>query len=307
MAGFFIKFDYRKIRKYTKVLLGISILSLILVLLPGIGREVGGARRWIKVGILGFQPSEFAGLFLVIYLADVLERKQVYIKKFFYGFIPPVFISGIVVFLVLLQPDMGIAVTLLAVSLTMIFVSGANMVHLGSFLLAFVPALYFLIFKVPYRLSRIVGYLDPWSVAQGAGFQMVQSFLALGSGGILGVGLGASRQKLFYLPQSHTDFIFSIIGEELGLVGTVGIVLLFVVFVWQGIKVSIKVNDLFGKFLALGITVRIGLKALINIAVSTGTVPTKGLPLPFISYGGTALIFNIIGVAILLNIANKWS
>jgi len=300
-----VKFDYRKIKKYTKPLLAIAIFSLVLVLLPGIGHEAGGAKRWIRIGMLGFQPSEFAGLFLIMYLAEALERKQIHIRNFFYGFMPPLVMSGIMVLLVLAQPDLGTAVMLLAVSLIMLFVSGANMLHLFPLVAMSVPVLYFLIFRVPYRLKRIIGYLDPWGDAQSTGFQIVQSFLALGSGGILGLGLGCSRQKLFYLPQAHTDFIFSILGEELGLIGTLGIVFLFAAFVWLGIRISIKTKDLFGKFLALGITVSIALKAIINIAVSTGAIPTKGLPLPFISYGGTALVFNMIGVALLLNIANK--
>ena len=305
LAIFAVRFDYRKIKKHAKILLAISIFSLILVLLPGIGHEAGGARRWVRIGILGFQPSEFAGLFLIIYLADGLERKQTYIRNFFYGFLPLLLISGIVVSLILMQPDLGTAVVFLALSIIMLFVSGANMLHLFPPVLASIPALYFLIFRVPYRLKRIIGYLDPWGDAERSGFQIVQSFLALGSGGILGVGLGSSRQKLFYLPQAHTDFIFSIIGEELGLIGTLGIVFLFSAFVYLGIKISIKTKDLFGKFLALGITFSIALKAIINIAVSTGAIPTKGLPLPFVSYGGTALIFNMVGVALLLNIAKK--
>ncbi|MBU1852665.1 MAG: putative lipid II flippase FtsW [Candidatus Omnitrophica bacterium] len=305
LSLFVLKFDYKKIRKSSKILLALSVFSLVVVFLPGIGHAAGGAKRWIKLGILSFQPSEFAGLFLIIYLADILERKQHLIRNFFYGFMPPLIISGVVVLLILLQPDLGNAVALLAVVLIMLFASGANMMHVVTLVLLFLPTLYFLIFRVPYRLRRIIGYLDPWSEAQTEGFQIVQSFLALGSGGIFGLGLGCSRQKLFYLPQAHTDFIFSIIGEELGLIGTVGTVFLFSAFVCLGIIISIKARDLFAKFLALGITVSIGFKAFINIAVSTGAIPTKGLPLPFISYGGTALIFNIVGVAILLSIANK--
>lgn len=305
VAAFVFRYDYKKIKKHSKVLLALSVLSLVLVLLPSIGREVGGARRWVKIGFLGFQPSAFAGLFLIVYLADVLERKQAHIRNFFYGFLPPLVVTGVIVLLILLQPDLGSAVTILAVSMVMIFVAGANIVHIFPFVAASAPALYFLIFRVPYRLRRIIGYLDPWSDAQGSGFQIVQSFLALGAGGIFGLGLGCSRQKLFYLPQAHTDFIFSIIGEELGFIGTIGIVILFSIFLWQGIKISINARDLFARFLAMGITLSISSKAIINIAVSTGAIPTKGLPLPFISYGGTALIFSMAGVALLLNIANK--
>ena len=300
-----IRLDYRKLKGYTKPLLLLAILGLLFSFVPGIGHEAGGAKRWVKIGGFGFQPSEFAGLFLIIYLAGALEKKQGYIRNFFYGFMPPLFAAGTVVLLILAQPDLGSAATLLSVSIIMLFAAGANIAHLIPFIVISVPAFYFLIVRVPYRLRRIVGYLDPWSDTQGAGFQIIQSFLALGSGGILGLGLGASRQKLFYLPQAHTDFIFSIIGEETGLIGTLSIVVLFVILIWLGIKISIKARDLFGKFLALGIIVSIGLKAFVNIAVSTGAIPTKGLPLPFISYGGTALILNMIGVALLLNISER--
>jgi cell division protein FtsW len=300
-----MRFDYRKIKNYSKILLLIAIFSLILALLPGIGHEAGGAKRWIKIGRLGFQPSEFAGICLIIYLSEALERKQDFIKNFFHGFLPLLAVSGIIVLLILLQPDLGTALLLLAVSIIMLFAAGANMMYLFPFVVMSLPMLYFLISKVPYRVRRIIGYLDPWVDAEGSGFQIIQSFLALGAGGIFGLGLGCSRQKLFYLPQAHTDFIFSILGEELGLIGTLGVVFLFSLFVWLGIKISMAAVDLFGKFLALGITISIGLKAVINIAVSTGAIPTKGLPLPFVSYGGSALIFNMLGVALLLNIAER--
>ena len=305
LAIFFINYDYMKIKKSARVLIFISILILVAVLIPGIGHKAGGARRWIKLGFLGFQPSEFVGLFLIVYLSDLLERKQPHIRNFLYGFLPPFLVSGFVVLLILLQPDLGSAIALLIVSLIMLFASGVNALHFAPFMALAAPVFYFLIFRVPYRLRRIVGYLDPWRDAQDAGFQIVQSFLALGSGGIFGLGLGCSRQKLFYLPQAHTDFIFSIIGEELGLIGTIGILSLFTIFVWQGLKISMRARDMFSKFLALGITVNIALKAIVNIAVSTGAIPTKGLPLPFVSYGGTALVINMVSVAILVSIANK--
>ena len=305
LAGFFLKRDYKGLKKYAKVLLAVSLVGLVLALLPGIGHEAGGAKRWVKLGFIGFQPSEFAGFFMIVYIADILDRKQPVIRNFMQGFMPPLMILGFSVLLILLQPDLGSSVCILSVGLIMMFVAGVNMAYFFPFLIPAVPVLYFLIFKVAFRLRRIASYLDPWSDTQGAGFQIIQSFLALGSGGILGLGLGCSRQKLFYLPQAHTDFIFSIIGEEMGLLGTLSIVALFVAFVWIGIQISIKAKDLFGRFLALGITASIGLKAVINIAVTTGAIPTKGLPLPFISYGGTALIFSIVAVAILINISNS--
>lgn len=305
LAGFLLKKDYKILKKYTKAFLAISMIGLMLALLPGIGHEAGGAKRWVKLGFIGFQPSEFTGFFLLVYVADILDRKQPVIRSFLRGFMPPLTILGFSVLLILLQPDLGSSVCILAVGLIMMFVAGVNMAYFLPFLLPIIPIFYILIFKVAYRLRRIVSYLDPWSDTQGAGFQIIQSFLALGSGGVLGLGLGCSKQKLFYLPQAHTDFIFSIIGEETGLIGTLSIVALFAIFVWLGIRISIKAKDLFGRFLSLGITTSIGLKAVINIAVTTGAIPTKGLPLPFISYGGTALIFSIAAVAILINISNS--
>jgi len=305
LAGFFLKFDYRILKKHSKTLLFISIFCLLLALLPGIGHEAGGARRWVRIGPIGFQPSEIAAFFLIVYMAEILDRKESIIRDFLHGFMPPLIVLGGVVLLILLQPDLGSAVAVLAVCLTMMFVAGANMAHLLPFFIASVPIFYLLIFKVAYRLRRIMSYLDPWGDKQGAGFQIVQSFLALGSGGVFGLGLGCSKQKLFYLPQAHTDFIFSIIGEEIGLIGAVSVITLFIIFVWQGLQISVKAKDLFGRLLALGITVNIGLEAAINIGVSTGAIPTKGLPLPFISYGGTSLIFDIVSVALLLNIANN--
>lgn len=305
LALFFVTFDYKRLRSYSRLLLGLSLFGLVLALLPGIGHASGGAKRWVRLGFIGFQPSEFAELFLIIYMADLLDRKEHCIRNFFQGFLPALVIMGMATLLILLQPDLGSAAALMAVLLVMMFAAGANTAQLLPFLLPAVPVFYFLIFKVAYRLRRIVSYLDPWGDMQGAGFQIVQSFLALGSGGLCGVGLGLSKQKLFYLPQAHTDFIFSIIGEEMGIIGTMGVVVLFVLFVWEGIHISLKAKDLFGRLLALGITVSTGLAAAINIGVSTGAIPTKGLPLPFISYGGTSLIINIIGVGILINIANS--
>jgi cell division protein FtsW len=302
LAAPLFKTDYRKMKKYAGFLLVFAVFILLLVFLPGISNKTYGANRWIKIGFLSFQPSEIAGLALIFYTADVLERKQAHIRNFFYGFAPRIFAAGVIVSLILLQPDLGNSAALLFVVLIMMYVSGANMAHLAPFIVPALPVVYFLMFKVPYRLSRIMNYLDPWRDAQGGGFQIVQSFLALGGGGLFGVGLGCSRQKLFYLPQAHTDFIFSIIGEEVGIIGTLGVLFLFIVFIYLGTRIAIKARDLFGKFLGLGITVSIGLKAIINMAVSIGAIPTKGLPLPFISYGGTAIIVNIIAVALLLNI-----
>lgn len=298
-----MKVDYTDLRKYIKPALFVSIMLLVMVLMPGISREIGGARRWFRFIGASFQPSELAKLVLIFYLADVLERKQPVIRSFLHGFLPPVVVLGLLVGLVLLQPDLGTAASFVLVSFIMLFVAEVNLVYMVPFILAAIPVLYLLIFKVSYRRRRITAFLDPWADPRGAGFQIIQSFIALGSGGLLGVGLGQSRQKLFYLPESHTDFIFSIIGEELGLLGTISLVILFILFVLQGMRIAVKAKDLFGNFLALGIVSMVALEAVINMSVTTGVIPTKGLPLPFISYGGSNLIFNMVGVGLLLNIA----
>jgi cell division protein FtsW len=203
----------------------------------------------------------------------------------------------------LLEPDLGTSVAISIVAVIMLFVAGMKLAHLIPMIVGSVPVLLVLVFLKAYRKRRILAFIDPWSDPQGVGFQIIQSFIALGSGGLLGVGLGQSRQKLLYLPGCHTDFIFSIIGEELGLVGAGAVIILFVLFIWIGFRIALRARDLFGHLAALGIVSMIALEAIINIAVATGSMPTKGLPLPFISYGGSSLIFDMIGVALLLNIA----
>jgi cell division protein FtsW len=217
--------------------------------------------------------------------------------------IPGICVLGLVALLILMQPDLGTTLAIGMVVFIMLFVSGVRLTYLLSVILSSLPVLYLLIFSVPYRRMRILAFLNPWLDPKGSGFQIIQSQVALGSGGMFGVGLGHSRQKLFYLPAAHTDFIFSIIGEELGLVGTLAIVILFILFIQQGLKVLKNAPDKFGYFLSLGLVLMISLKAIINIGVSCGLLPTKGLPLPFISYGGSSLIFDILSVGLLINIA----
>ncbi|OGX15412.1 MAG: cell division protein FtsW [Omnitrophica WOR_2 bacterium RBG_13_41_10] len=300
---FIMSIDYRKLRRFSKPLLIIAFLLLVLVLIPGLGREVSGARRWFRFKFISFQPSEFANMAVIIYIADFIARKGSNIKTLLRGFLPPIFILGASVLLILLQPDLGTAIALAVVVFSMLFIAGARLSYLGSLILAGLPVLYFLIFSVPYRRMRIMAFLNPWLDPKGSGFQIIQSQLALGSGGIFGVGLGQSRQKLFYLPAAHTDFIFSIIGEELGLIGTIGIIILFMIFIHQGFKILKNSADKFGYFLGLGLILIISFKAAVNIGVSCGVLPTKGLPLSFISYGGSSFIFDMVSVGILLNIA----
>jgi len=296
-------FDYRKLSRYAKPLLIISFVLLGLVLVPGLGREVSGARRWFRFKFLSFQPSELANLAVLIYVADFISRKQDIIKSFIKGFMPPLCVLGATSVLILIQPDLGTVVALAGVVFIMLYISGVRVTHLLSVFLLSLPALYLLVFAVPYRRARILAFLNPWIDPKGSGFQIIQSQVAIGSGGIFGVGLGHSRQKLFYLPAAHTDFIFSIIGEELGLIGTLAVVFLFMIFILQGLKVIRNASDRFGYFLALGLVLMIALRAVINIGVSCGIFPTKGLPLPFISYGGSSFIFDMVAVGILINIA----
>jgi cell division protein FtsW len=295
--------DYRRFQRYARPLLLISLVLLVLVLIPGIGREVAGARRWFRFKFLSFQPSELANIAVIMYVADFISRKGSAIKSFFRGFLPPMLVLGAVLFLILLQPDLGTVIALALVVFLMLFISGAKVSYLFSLVLLSLPVLYVLIFNVAYRRIRILAFLNPWSDPKGSGFQIIQSQIALGSGGIFGAGLGQSKQKLFYLPAAHTDFIFSIIGEELGLLGTMAVILLFIIFIQQCLKIIKNTHDRFGYFLALGLILMICLKAIINIGVSCGLLPTKGLPLPFISYGGSSFIFDMLSVGILMNIA----
>lgn len=299
-----MSFDYRILKRFSKIILGISCLLLIIVLIPGMGTQIAGARRWFRFGIFSFQPSELVNIAMIIYVADFISRKKELIRGDLYrGFLPALAVLGIAVLLILAQPDLGTAVALGVVVIMMLFIAGARVSHLLGLLIVSVPLIYILIFSVPYRRARIMTFLNPWCDPEGSGFQIIQSNIALGSGGIFGLGLGESKQKLFYLPAAHTDFIFSIIGEELGLLGTVGICLLFIILIMQGFKVSSHAQDAFGHFLSLGLILIIALKAAINIGVSIGILPTKGLPLPFISYGGSSLVFDMVAVALILNIA----
>jgi len=295
--------DYRRLKEISKSLLLISLFLLILVLVPGLGRQVGGARRWFRIGMISFQPSELVSLAMIIYIADFLSRKKDQLQDFWKGYLPPMIIMGGSVLLILMQPDLGSSLALSMVVFLMLFIAGVNVKHLGAMLVGAVPLLYILIFSVPYRRARIMSFLNPWADPHGSGFQIIQSQVALGSGKFFGLGLGHSKQKLFYLPAAHTDFIFSIIGEEIGLIGTLVIVTLFILFISKGLKIVKATEDRFGYFLGLGIVLMIALKALVNMGVSTGILPTKGLPLPFISYGGSSLVLDMVLVGLLLNIS----
>lgn len=295
--------DYRKLARFAKPVLFFSLGLMVLVLIPGLGKEVFGARRWFRFLGFGFQPAELAGFALIVYLSEFLSRKEGEINKFLHGIVPGLVVLSLAVLLLLLQPDLGTAISFAATGLIMFFVAGIRLEQLLLLFLTSIPALYLLIFSVPYRKKRILSFLNPWADPRGAGFQIIQAQIALGSGGILGLGLGQSKQKLFYLPAAHTDFIFSIISEELGLLGALTVVILFAIFLWHGILIASNVKNQFGKLLSFGLTTKIILEAVINIGVNVGLFPTKGMPLPFVSFGGSSLIFDMLSVGLLLNIA----
>jgi cell division protein FtsW len=295
--------DYQRLRRWAKPLLIVSALPLVILLVPGITREVGGAKRWLHLFGINFQPSEFVKITLIVYMADFISRRGHLMKNFWRGFVPPMMVLGVVTLLVLMQPDLGTAISFVALVFSMLFVSGARPTHLAVSVLSALPLLYVLVFSVPYRRARILAFLNPWLDPKGSGFQIIQSQIALGSGGFWGIGLGQGRQKLFYLPAAHTDFIFSIIGEELGFLGAAAIILLFIFLIVQMFRIVLSVKDPFGKLICLGVMTLIAFSAVVNIGVSLGALPTKGLPLPFISYGGSSLIFHMMAVGLLLNVS----
>jgi cell division protein FtsW len=302
---FMLFFRYTILKPMAYPILIVSILLLVAVLIPGIGYRAGGAMRWLKIQSVSFQPSEFAKLGLIIFLAYFLTKKDEKIRSFSFGFLPTVLLSGLVVVLVAKEPDLGAALFLSAMVFLLLFVSGARVIYLAGALLLTIPVAYTLLMNVGYRYKRLMSFIRPWEDPTGTSFQIIQSFLSFGSGGLFGLGLGEGRQKLFFLPAPHTDFIFSVIGEELGLVGAMVVVLLFFVFTVRGVQIGLSLDDRFGTYLALGVTLMISLQAVINMAVVLGLLPTKGLTLPFISYGGTSLVTNLVGVGILLHLSTR--
>ena len=297
--------DYHVWRRWAVPILLLSLMLLGAVLVPGIGGSAGGAARWIKlVAGFRFQPSEFAKIALIIYMAFSLDRKQDKIKSFGPGFLSYMIILMVLLALLLKQPDLGSAVTLFIVAFFMLFAAGARLSYILSVILLSLPFLYFLIVDVEYRWNRIIAFLYPERDPLKAGYQILQSFMALGSGGLFGQGLGQGKQKLFYLPEAHTDFILAVIAEELGFVGVIVIVGLFFLLIMRSFRVAAEAKDTFGRFLALGIAVLLGVESAVNMAVVTGMMPTKGLALPFISYGGSSLVISLFAVGILLNISS---
>jgi len=296
------RYDYRRLKRFAPLALMLSFVALLAVLVPHVGVTAGGARRWIGVGPISFQPSELAKLGLILYLACALSSRTDRITSLTRGVFALCVPLFLMVMLVLVEPDMGTATLLVLTAFTMLFVAGARMPHLFGVIMVTVPFVVLSVLSSSYKRARIFAFVDPWKDPQNTGFHIVQSLLALGSGGLFGVGLGASRAKFFYLPEQYTDFIFAILGEELGLIGAVSVVLLFVILAHRGIRIALAAPDRFGFFLATGCVALIVIQAFINIGVVTSSWPVTGVPLPFVSFGGSSLVVNLVAVALLINI-----
>jgi cell division protein FtsW len=298
-------YDYHNLRKWAPKIAIASFIFITVVLIPGVGSIRGGSRAWLGIGSFGIQPSEFAKLGLVIFLAHYLADAKDKMHSFRKGFVPPLLLSLLAVGLIMLEPDLGQSVVIMGTTLILLFAAGARMSHLSLIAGAGLVGFAGLVAAAPYRMQRILSFLDPWKDPLGSGYQIIQSLFALGSGGLLGLGLGQSRQKYLYLPEPQTDFVFSILGEELGFLGGATVLALFAVLVWRGFRTALLATDEFGALLASGITGMIAVQVLINIGVVTGSIPATGITLPLISYGGSSLTLMLTGLGIVLNISRQ--
>jgi cell division protein FtsW len=297
-----MRIDYRTYRNDRMIWLLLAVVAVMLVAVL-FSRPINGTRRWFGIGGFGIQPSELAKLAAILFTALMLERRRTRINELQYSLLPIALIVGGIVGLILLEPDFGTAVSLLAVISVMVFAAGISYRYLFGAALLALPALYVILMQADYRRRRLLTFMDPWADPLGDGFQIIQSLIAVGTGGVFGKGLMQGVQKLFYLPEPFTDFIFAVISEETGLIGASLIVLCFCVIAWRGLRTAMRAPDSFGAFLALGITMMLVLQALFNISVVLGLVPTKGIPLPLVSNGGSSMLINLVGVGVLLNIS----
>ena len=306
VLGVAMRVDYRTYRNEAFIwcLLALVLLMLVAVLFSA---PVNGTRRWFGVGGFGIQPSELAKVACVFFTALMLERRMHRIDDLSYSLLPIGLIIGLVVALILLQPDFGTSMSLALVVAVMVFAAGLHYRYFVGLALVALPAIYLVLVAAPYRRRRLLAFWDPWADPLGDGFQIIQSLVAVGTGGVFGRGLMGGVQKLFYLPEPHTDFIFAVIGEELGLIGATAILLCFCVIAWRGLRISARAEDVFGSFVALGLTTMIAAQALVNISVVLGLIPTKGIPLPLVSFGGSSLLINLLGTGVLLNISQHES
>ncbi|MCR4425744.1 MAG: putative lipid II flippase FtsW [Firmicutes bacterium] len=295
--------NYKVWAKFAVPMVVVSVLMLALVVVPGVGVLVAGSRRWLGFGPLRVQPSELSKLSLVIFLACYLSTSPERVRSFWRGIVVPLILVGVMAGLIMLEPDLGTTVAIGGVTWFMLLAAGANSAHLIGMAGLAVPAVLVLAWMEPYRWRRLTAFLRPWDDPLDSGFHIIQSLLALGSGGLVGLGLGFSRQKFYYLPEQHTDFIFAIIGEELGFIGTAGVVALYMLFAWRGFRTAMNAPDTFGSLLAAGVTIMVTLQAVINIGVVTGSLPVTGITLPLISSGGSSLVPMLAGIGILLNIS----
>jgi len=297
--------DYRGLEKYAYYIMGVTFLMLLAVMMPGLGKEVGGARRWLMLGGFTFQPSELAKFALIIFIAKSLVKRSDQLKNFAYGYLPKLIVLGFFFVPILFQPDFGTAMIICIVIFAMLMIAGLRSKFLIYSILAIIPFVALAVMNAEYRQRRIIAFLNPWEHETNSGFQVVQSFYAFGRGGIFGSGIGSSSQKLFYLPEAHTDFIFSVIGEELGFLGVMVIISLFLILIWRGFVIAYYAKDSFGTHVAIGLTLLIGVQAFMNMGVTVGLLPTKGLTLPFVSMGGSSLIVLMLSIGVLLNISGK--
>jgi len=297
-------FPYQWYRPLTYPLLALAFVFLIALQFSDYGLSAGGAVRWLHVGRFMFQPSEFARFALIVYLAYSLEKKEEKLKSFSIGFLPHVVVFAAFAILIFKQPDFGSVVILGALTWLMMFIGGVRCLHLFTALVVLLPVAYYFLINAEYRVKRILSFLNPWQYPADEGYQIVHSLMAFGTGGLWGTGIGKGYQKLFYLPEPHTDFIFSVIGEELGLVGVLITIGLYALILIKGIHIARNAPDMFGSLLAVGLTTALGLQICVNMGVTLGLLPTKGLTLPFLSYGGTSLLLNMAAIGILMNISS---
>lgn len=308
IAGLVIMFaamniDYRKLGKWSPIFLVFSIVLLLAVAIPGIGHEENGSRRWIYIGSFHFQPSEIAKIAIILFFAYSLSKRKDQLESFFKGLLPYLLLIGLFAGLLLMEPHMSCTIVVVSVASIMLFCAGAKIRHFAILVVPAVASLGTVIAFVPYMRTRVLSFLDPWKDFHGSGWQIVQSLYAIGSGGLFGKGLGRSLQKFLYIPEPQNDFILSVLAEELGFIGVLAVLILFLILIWRGIKVSMNAPDVFGSLVAIGITSLVSVQVIINVAVVTSSMPVTGMPLPFFSAGGTALLFLMGGVGVLLNIS----
>lgn len=298
-----MNFNYTRLKKYSPYIFVLSLVLILLVCIPGIGKVQNGARRWFSIAGQSFQPSEITKLGLILYFSYSLSKRRDQLKYFFKGFLPYLLMMGLIAGLLLMEPHLSCTIIIILVASIILFSAGARVRHFVFLSLPALTGLVSLIALVPYMRKRALSFLNPFSDPQGDGWQAVQSLYAIGSGGLFGRGLGKSLQKFLYIPEPYNDFILSVLAEELGFIGVFSVMLLFLIFIWRGIKIAVNAPDIFGSLLAVGITSLVAVQVIINVAVVTSSMPVTGMPLPFFSFGGTSLVLLLTGIGILLNIS----